>query len=166
MAGARRSLLSACEKAADIQDVTFERGLSFDERFTRLMKVDVNWWGRTTCFDALLRAGVLGVSGETYRPERAYLWGSQGPAAGFERVWGTHVTGANAERCEAVLHRWTATWREVADTASVEWDGIPYNSADLENALCVFQEPASVRSSLPNPADFARSLKRRASTKC
>lgn len=154
LAGARRSLISACENAAAIEDVMFDRDLSFDERFMRLVKVDVSWWGRTTCFDALLRSGALGVSGETYRPERAYLRGSQGPAAGFERILGMRVTGTNADLCEAVLRRWTETWSEVADVVSVRWEGRPYDSADFENALCVFQEPP--RAALPNPASFER----------
>ncbi len=61
-------------------------GVAFDERFAALMKFRVSWWGRRTCFDVLLRAGALAVSGETYRPDKAYLRGSQGPSAGFEPV--------------------------------------------------------------------------------
>lgn len=153
LTGARRSLVSACDKCDDIEEVLFERGLTFAERFTRLRNLKVSWWGRTTCFDVLLRAGALGVSGETYRPEKAYLLGSQGPASGFERLWGVRVTAANADLCEAVLHRWTDRWDEVASIAESEWEGPPYDSADFENALCVFQEPA--RRHLPDPAAFA-----------
>lgn len=152
LSGARRSLISACENAADIRDVMFDRDLGFDERFMDLMKVNVSWWGRTTCFDALLRSGALAVTGTPYRPEKAYLRGSQGPAAGFERIWGTHVTGANADLCEALLRRWTETWSEVAEVVSVSWEGWPYDSADFENALCVFQEPALAW--LPDPSTF------------
>lgn len=153
LTGARRSLVSACDKCDDIQQLLFERGLTFEERFTRLRSLKVSWWGRTTCFDVLLRAGALSVSGETYRPEKAYLLGSQGPAAGFHRLWGVRVTAANAELCERVLSRWTNRWDEVASIAESEWDGPPYDSADFENALCVFQEPA--RRHLPDPAAFA-----------
>lgn len=153
LTGARRSLVSACDKADDIQPVLFQYGLSFDDRFARLMKLNVSWWGRTTCFDVLLRAGALGVSGGAYRPEKAYLLGSQGPAAGFERLWGVRVTASNAELCEAVLRRWTDCWDEVASTAGAGWNAEPYDSADFENALCVFQEPP--RRSLPKPAACA-----------
>lgn len=152
LAGARRSLISVCEKADDIRDVVFERGLTFDERFVHLMKVNVSWWGRTTCFDALLRSGALGVTGESYRPEKAYLLGSQGPAAGFARIWGVRVTGANADMCEAVLRRWTETWTDISHAVAAPWDGPPYDSADFENALCVFQEPP--RAWLPDPTSF------------
>jgi len=142
LTGARRSLVSACNKCDAIQQILFGRGFTFDERFARLRSLKVRWWGRTTCFDVLLRAGALAVSGETYRPEKAYLLGSQGPAAGFHRLWGLRVTAANADLCEAVLRRWTDRWDEVASIAESEWEGPPYDSADFENALCVFQEPA------------------------
>lgn len=71
LTGARRSLVSACDKADDIENVLCESGVAFDERFAALMKFPVSWWGRTTCFDVLLRAGALAVSGETYRPDKA-----------------------------------------------------------------------------------------------
>ena len=117
LTGARRSLVSACDKCDDIEQLVFERGLTFEERFTRLRNLKVSWWGRTTCFDVLLRAGALGVSGERYRPEKAYLLGSQGPAAGFHRLWGVRVTAENADLCEAVLRRWTDDWDDVASIA-------------------------------------------------
>jgi hypothetical protein len=153
LAGARRSLMSACEKSDALHDVMFMQRISFDERFAQLTKVNVSWWGRTTCFDVLLRSGALQVTGERYRPEKAYLLGSQGPSAGFERVWGVRVTGANAEVCEAVLRKWSETWERVASLVGVEWQGSPYDSADFENALCVFQEPP--HPGLPSPAEFA-----------
>jgi hypothetical protein len=140
-------LLSACEKADDIREVFFLQRLSFDDRFDRLMEVDVSWWGRTTCFDALLRAGSLGVSGRSYRPDKSYLLGSTGPAAGFFYLWGARVTKANADECEELLRRWTAAWHEVADLADVPWIGRPHDSGDFENALCIFQERLGSRRS-------------------
>lgn len=153
LAGARRSLTSACDKADGIHHILFQRGITFDDRFGQLMKIDVSWWGRTTCFDLLLRAGALGVSGQSYRPRMAYLRGSQGPAAGFERLWGVRVTATNAELCETVLRVWTECWSDVAAIAALDWVGMPYDSADFENALCVFQEPP--HGDLPDPAAFA-----------
>lgn len=149
LTGARRSLASACDKADDIEHVLCQTGVSFDERFAQLMKLDVSWWGRTTCFDVLMRAGALAVSGQTYRPVKAYLRGSQGPSAGFERLWGVRVTASNADLCEELLRRWTQRWDEVAAAVSLGWEGQPYDSADFENALCVFQEPH--RAGLPDP---------------
>jgi hypothetical protein len=147
LTGAKRSLLSACEKADDIREVLFLPRLSFDGRFARLMEVDVSWWGRTTCFDALLRAGSLGVSGHKYRPDKSYLLGSTGPAAGFFYLWGERVTKSNADDCEDLLRHWTARWDEIADLAGVPWIGEPYDSGDFENALCVFQETLGSRHS-------------------
>ncbi|HSH61127.1 MAG TPA: hypothetical protein VK988_16100 [Acidimicrobiales bacterium] len=151
--GARRSLVSACDKADDIENVLCECGVAFDERFAALMKFRVSCWGRTTCFDVLLRAGALAVSGETYRPDKAYLRGSQGPSAGSKRLWGVPVTVSNADLCAELLRRWTQRWDAVASTVGVGWEGKPYDSADFENALCVFQEPH--RAGLPNPGEFS-----------
>lgn len=150
--GARHALVSACEKADEIRAVMLAPGMTFDDRFTALRRVGVHWWGRTTCFDALLRAGALGVGGHTYRPDKAYLANSTGPAAGFEQIWGVHVTGSTADVCEAVLRRWTHTWDDVAAAVGVEWVGPPYDSADFENALCVFQERP--HPGLPEPVGF------------
>jgi len=150
LSGARRSLASACEKAESIRLVLCGPGYSFNERFTQLEDVNVSWWGRTTCFDALLRAGTLGVTAERYRPERAYLRGSQGPAAGFEDIWGLPVTNSTADECEQILLKWTDNWYEVAATLGVVWDGPPYDSGDFENALCIFQEPPNPRRPDPN----------------
>jgi hypothetical protein len=153
LTGARRSLVSACDKANDIEIVLREIGVAFDLRFARLRKLRVSWWGRTTCFDVLLRAGAIGVSGETYRPDKAYLRGSQGPAAGFERLWGLYVTASNADLCEELLRRWSQRWDEVASTLGVRWEGQAYDSADFENALCVFQERPG--RGMPDPGTFA-----------
>jgi hypothetical protein len=125
-----------------------ERG-SFDDRFKALRQTRVFAWGQTTCFDAVLRAGALGVAGRLYRPEKAYLLGSTGPSAGFAHVWGAVVTKRNAEDCEALLRRWISDWHEIAARAGVSWAGAPYDSGDLENALCVFQETLGER---PRPS--------------
>jgi hypothetical protein len=153
LTGARRSLVSACEKAEAVREVLFKSGISFDDRFRLLRDAKVSRWGRTTCFDALLRAGALGVAGSLYRPEKAYLAGSTGPATGFERLWGIRVTAETDDLCEHILHRWTETWMETAHVVGVPWKGEVYDSADFENALCIFQEPP--RAGLPVPATFA-----------
>lgn len=136
----KRSLVALCEKAGSVSRHLLDQGLSFDNRFTGLMRTKVFAWGRTTCFDVVLRAGVLGVAGNVYRPEKAYLLGSTGPGAGFAHVWGTDVTTRNADHCEALIRRWSAHWDEVAGMAGVAWVGASYDSGDLENALCVFNE--------------------------
>jgi hypothetical protein len=46
---------------------------------------------RRTSFDLLLRAGALGIGGQHYKPEIAYLGGSTGPKRGFARVWGVEL---------------------------------------------------------------------------
>jgi hypothetical protein len=60
----------------------------FDSRYRRLLGSRLTQWGRTTCFDLLLRAGALGVGGERYLPELAYLASSTGPRKGFAIVFG------------------------------------------------------------------------------
>jgi hypothetical protein len=64
-------LVSACDKADDIEIVQREIRVDFDLGFAQLRKRRVSGWGRTTRFDVLLRAGAIGVSGETYRPDKA-----------------------------------------------------------------------------------------------
>ncbi len=140
LTGAKTSLISACEKEADLEPVLAEPGTTFGERFEELTRIHVAWWGRTTNLDALIRGGTLAVDGVGYRPGRAYLRGSTGPAAGFARVWGIAVTGSNAGRCEELLVRWTRSWSIVVERLGVGWEGAPYDSADLENALCAFQQ--------------------------
>ncbi len=152
LTGAKRSLASACGKAEVLQAILVDTGASFEDRFGRLMAQRPVWWGRTTCFDALARAGVLQVSGTGYRPQKAHLAGSTGPAAGFAALFGVDVTKANADACEHILRRWTDRWDVVADRVGEAWDGTPYDSADFENALCIFQEPP--HSGLPDPQDY------------
>jgi hypothetical protein len=150
--GARRSLISACEKATEIEHILGEPSANFEDRFTRLRELHVAWWGRTTCFDVLVRAGVLGVSGNHYRPRYAQLRGSTGPAYGFALLWDLEVTSANSTLCEELLHAWTADWAKVCDLLGVGWVGASYDSADLENALCIFQEATFGR--FPDPGRF------------
>jgi hypothetical protein len=115
-------------------------GLTFEERFAELGRINVTWWARTTRFDVLTRAGQLRVAGETYEPALAHLAGATGPKKGFEKIWGIKITPGNAERCEALLRKWSGCWDEVAGLADVQWPGEAYQPADFENALCVFQE--------------------------
>lgn len=150
--GAKASLVSACEKADQIEDAVTLLGLSFDDRFRRLGEINVRWWGRTTHFDLLLRAGELAVGGERYGPDKAYLADSRGPAAGFEKIFGVKVTGGLSDVGEAILRRWTSRWTEVARGVGADWDGEPYDSGDFENALCIFQKPPHAR--LPDPGAF------------
>jgi hypothetical protein len=145
-------LISACEKATEIERLLSEPSGSFEDRFTLLRKLHVAWWGRTTCFDVLVRAGVLGVSGHRYRPRFAQLRGSTGPAHGFALLWDVEVTPANSPLCEELLQAWTADWTGVCNLFGIDWVGAPYDSADLENALCIFQESTFGR--FPDPSTF------------
>lgn len=151
--GAKASLVSSCQKADQIEKTLTACGPSFDDRFRRLDEINVRWWGRTTHFDVLLRAGALAVGGECYGPDKAYLAGSQGPAAGFEKIFGVKITSGLSDVGEAILRRWTSRWMDVARNVDVDWDGDPYYSGDLENALCIFQGPP--HTGLPNPGAFA-----------
>jgi hypothetical protein len=72
-------------------------------------------WGRTTCFDLLLRTGALRIGGDPYEPEIAYLAGSTGPRAGFREVWGRDVPDETAPSAEGLLQAWHHHWNEVAD---------------------------------------------------
>lgn len=102
-----------------------------------MMRAD--YWGRTSCFDLLLRAGALGIGGHHYGPDRAYL--DTGPARGFFEVTGVAVTSINSEWCEGLLHWWSANWTEVAALVGAVWEaGAPYDAGDFENALCTYQE--------------------------
>jgi hypothetical protein len=139
-ARSKRSLISACAKAGGLGPVFTTPGLSFDERFDLLARIHVYAWNRTTNFDALARGGVLQTDNVGFRPNRAHLAGSSGPATGFARVWGISVTPSNADQCEALLRKWTSTWDIVAHRVGVAWIGKPYDSADLENALCVLKK--------------------------
>jgi len=141
--GARTALVSACDMNQQFYAILHGGG-SFHDRFRALRKLKAPQWGRTTCFDLLVRAGSLGVGGEWYRPDRAYLGGSTGPSEGFRQVWGITVTRSNAEQCERILRWWTENWDGVVRKIGTNWEGKPFDSADFENALCVFQDRKSV----------------------
>jgi len=136
--GARVALISACSRAEQFRDILHQVG-GFHDRYLFLRCLHAPQWGRTTCFDLLIRAGNLAVGGQRYEPEFAYLAGSTGPRKGFQRIWGIQVTTENAEQCEAMLREWTEQWVSVAAQTGVEWSGAAYTPADFENALCIFQ---------------------------
>ena len=140
LVGAKRALVAACEQAVLLHDVLHAESLGFDERYCRLRSARLARWGRTTCFDLLLRAGALGLGGQNYEPEIAYLAGSTGPRAGFRAVWGHDVTDQTAPWCEGLLQAWHEHWAEVVDQVGAPWQGRPYAPGDLENALCIYQE--------------------------
>ena len=151
---ARVALVSICDNAGEIKRVMCASGATFDQRLNDLEALDIDGWGRTTYFDTLARAGILKVGRSAYRPRKAYLADSTGPKKGFGKVWGVEPGGRNADACEQLLRRWTRDWLLVAREVDVGWIGRPYDSADFENALCVFQErPTKAR---PNSAAFAR----------
>jgi hypothetical protein len=138
LTGAKRALLALCDRKHIVEAVMTDPFQSFDERFRELRSACLPQWGRTTCYDALLRAGALAVAGSRYEPERAYLRGSSGPSNGFERVWGVKVTAATEQCCEAILVSWSDRWQATSKQVGVAWDGTPYAPGDFENALCVF----------------------------
>jgi hypothetical protein len=138
LVGAKKALIAACERSDFLHEVIYTPR-SFDDRYGRLRTARLARWGRTTCFDLLLRTGALGVSGEHYEPEVAYLAGSTGPSAGFRKVWGRHVTDETAPWSEGLLQAWNDHWDDVAKRVGADWSGRPYTSGDLENALCIYQ---------------------------
>lgn len=139
LTGAKAALVAACERAADFEEILLH-GDGFHGRYEELRELRAAQWGRTTCFDLVLRTGALGIGEARYAPDRAYLDDSTGPKTGFERVWGIAVTRHNADWCERVLAQWTDNWSDVAEEVGVEWPGAPYVPGDFENALCVFQK--------------------------
>jgi hypothetical protein len=154
LTGAKRSLTSVCDKADAIQTIMLATDGTFEDRFNRLMALGIWWWGRTTCFDALIRAGALAINGRGFRPNTAHLLGSSGPAAGFAQIWGVEVTRSTADTCEGILKRWSERWSYVATIARVDWSGTGYDTGDFENALCIFQERPRLTSGRPDPAIF------------
>lgn len=126
LTGAKKSLLSACEKADELEAVLTAAHRSFDDRFDELMRVKVSWWGRTSCFDALGRAGVLGAGGRPTDPAR-FTWPDR-PAQrrNSEALrFGVPVTKTNADACEAILQRWTDRWSAVLKRVGAGWTGRP-----------------------------------------
>jgi hypothetical protein len=138
--GAKKALAAASDNADLFHNVLTDRGTTFEQRYARIRSAHLPQWGRTTTFDLVLRAGALGISGETYGPETAFLEGSTGPRRGFERIFGTDLHERGADWGEALLWSWTAHWSDVAAQVGVDWEGAPYNSGDFENALCIYQE--------------------------
>lgn len=141
--GAKTALVSACARAEEFRRILHTRH-GFNEHYEALRGLGAPQWGRTTCFDLLIRAGILGVAGYRYRPDRAYLYGSTGPSKGFTAIWGIEVSAANADRCEELLQGWSSRWTSVAAQVGVRWVGPPYDSADFENGLCIYQESGDV----------------------
>lgn len=138
LAGAKKALVAACGHNDFLHDL-LHTGRSFDARYRRLREARLSRWGRTTCFDLLLRTGALRVGGEHYEPEIAYLGESTGPSAGFRAVWDREVTTEAAPWAEGLLQAWHHHWDEVAERVSAHWSGPPYGPGDLENALCIYQ---------------------------
>jgi hypothetical protein len=143
--GAKRALVSASEDSELFHDALHVTGEPFEARYARIRSARLLEWGRTTTFDLFLRAGALGIGGETYRPTSAYLAESTGPRSGFEEVWGRPITRQNADWGEALLRAWTEHWFEVAERVGVDWDvGAAYDPGTFENSLCTFRERRDV----------------------
>jgi hypothetical protein len=138
LTGAKKALIAACERSDFLRDL-LHRASDFDEPYARLRSARLARWGRTTCFDLLLRTGALGVGGHYYEPEIAYLAGSTGPRAGFLEVWGRSVTEETAPWAEGLLQAWHRHWNDVVEHVRAGWSGPPYTPGDLENALCIYQ---------------------------
>lgn len=136
--GAKKALVAACLHSDVLRAVLHGPG-SFHHRYRSLRTAHLDSWGRTTCFDLLVRAGALAIGGKSYEPKMAYLAESTGPKGGFRAVWGRDVTGTTARCCERVLQAWYRHWREVADRVGARWRGRPYAPGDLENALCIYE---------------------------
>ncbi|MGO9178049.1 MAG: hypothetical protein ACLQHS_02075 [Candidatus Limnocylindrales bacterium] len=138
--GAKVALVSACARVRDFERILKTEG-GFHGRYDELRSLRAKQWGRTTCYDLLVRTGQLKIGSVVeYAPDRAYLAESTGPRKGFHLIWGIEVTRSNVAACEALLHRWGEQWQRVADQVGVPWTGEPYGPGDFENALCIFQE--------------------------
>jgi hypothetical protein len=137
--GAKQALVAACDHHALFKSVLHGTD-DFDGRYRRLREAGVRQWGRTTCFDLLLRAGALGVGDRRCLPELAYLAGSTGPSKGFAAVFGVTPDRRHVAWAEAMLRAWAEHWDAVAECVGVEWVGEPLYPRDQENFLCVYQE--------------------------
>jgi hypothetical protein len=140
-AGARNALRAACVMVDSFQRILFE-GVGFDDRYTRIRALNAPSWGRTTCYDLLLRSGAIGVAGGAqYEPEYAYLGGSTGPSRGFTAIWGVPIDATNVLASEALLGWWSTHWDTIAERVGATSRPQPeYGPADFENALCLYQD--------------------------
>jgi len=139
LTGAKQALVAACADDDFFCDV-LHHGEDFDTRYGRLRGARLRQWGRTTCFDLLLRAGALAIGGARCLPDFAYLAGSTGPRKGFAAIFGVPVTSETAPWAEGVLRTWAENWKDVCKDVGVDWEGDPLYPRDQENFLCVYQE--------------------------
>ena len=139
--GATDALGAACRMADSFHKILYE-GLGFDDRYAGLRALNAPSWGRTTCYDLLLRSGAIGVAGGAlYEPEYAYLGDSTGPGRGFTAIWGVPIDHANADACEKLLVWWSTHWDAVSRRVQAAAHPEPaYGPADFENALCLYQD--------------------------
>jgi hypothetical protein len=138
--GAKKVLVAACAKSQDFHGI-IQDGAGFHDRYERIRALHASSWGRTTCFDLILRCGALGIGGVGYEPEYAYLDESQGPRAGFMAIWGIPVRDSAVGDGEELLRWWATHWEEVARRAGASsHPQPPYRPGDFENALCIYQE--------------------------
>lgn len=144
--GAKHALAAACAKAGDFRRI-LHYGNGFDDRYIRFRALNARSWGRTTCYDLLLRSGALGTAdGALYEPEYAYLGESTGPSRGFTAIWAMPVDDTNALSCEELLDWWSRQWDAVAeDVGATSYPRAAYGPADFENALCLYQDELRAR---------------------
>jgi hypothetical protein len=145
--GARLALIAACASVDSFRKILHD-GVGFHDRYRRLRDLHAESWGRTTCYDLLLRSGAIGsAGGALYEPEYAYLGDSTGPSRGFTAIWGVPIDGTNAEACEELLGWWSTQWDAVAERVRSSARPEPaYGPADFENALCLYQGELRARS--------------------
>jgi hypothetical protein len=145
--GAKRALMAACAKVDAFREILHE-GIGFDDRYVRFRALNAASWGRTTCYDLLLRSGYIGAAGGAlYEPEYAYLGDSTGPSRGFTAIWGIAIDASNAASCEELLGWWSTHWDAVAEHTGAAVRPLPaYGPADFENALCLYQDELRARS--------------------
>jgi hypothetical protein len=145
--GAKEALISACAQHRVLHDLLNSRE-DFDARYRRLRDEKIRQWGRTTSLDLLLRAGALGICGQIYKPEYAYLKDSTGPADGFAQVWGIRPTRKkDVTWAEALLRAWMDNWEAVGKLVGVRWDKPPLEPCDQENFLCIYHQRRDERES-------------------
>ena len=148
--GAKQALVAACADHELFYEV-LRSGEDFDARYRRLRQARMRQWGRTTSFDLLLRTGALGIGGQRYQPDFAYLGRSTGPKAGFTLVFDRSLCDdESVSWAEQLLRAWTEEWHHVARRVGVEWQRPPIEPCDQENFLCIYQEEVRAgRAGLP-----------------